>query len=97
LDSDVIYGYHPGINFAQDTLLFPEFLKFLEHNELKEDCSVPRTCIERIITKRDIAIINDPEFISNVAREMGTDSVGKLICSFDKSVASGGITVPFKK
>jgi len=37
LDSDVVFGNHPFYVFAQDTLSYPEFVKFLEHKRLQED------------------------------------------------------------
>jgi hypothetical protein len=56
LDSDVVYGYQQLTSVAQDTLSYPEFVKFLEHKKLKQDCSDVRKCVERMITKRDFAI-----------------------------------------
>jgi len=97
LDSDVVYGYHTFINFIQDTLAYPEFVKFLELKTLQEDCSDVRKCVERMITKRDIASIITPLFATYVAREMGTVDVGKIICSLDEYIMSAGATVLFKK
>jgi hypothetical protein len=97
LDSDVIYGYHPLINFFQDTASFPECVKFLEHKKLKEDCSDFRKCVERMITKRDIASFYDPIFAAYVAREMGNADISKVICSLDDVFLSVGATVLFKK
>jgi len=97
LDSDVVYGYHPALNYIQDTISFPEFVKFLEYKELKEDCTDTRKCVERMITKRDIASVIPPLFATYVAREMGTVDVGKIICSIDQLAVSGSITVLFKK
>ena len=79
LDSEVVYGYHPFINFFKDTVGYPEFVKFLEHKRLQEDCSDVRKCVERMITKRDIASIIFPVFAVYVASEMGTVDVGKII------------------
>jgi hypothetical protein len=97
LDSDVVYGYHTFVNYAQDTVSYPEFVTFLEHKSLKEDCSDIRKCVERMITKRDIASIAPPFLAIYVSREMGTENVGKVICSLDEVLISGGITVVFKK
>jgi hypothetical protein len=36
LDSDVVYGSHPIITFAQHTLSYPELLKFIEHKILRK-------------------------------------------------------------
>jgi hypothetical protein len=97
LDSDVVYGYHPIINYFQDTLEYPELVKFLERKRVKEDCSDVRKCVERMITKRDIATIIAPFFAIYVARKMGTVGVSKVICSLDENLMSAGVTVLFKK
>jgi hypothetical protein len=97
LDSDLVYGYHPLINFAQATMSYPEFVEFVEHKKLKEDCSDVQKCVERMITKRDIASVIAPVFVTYVAREVGTADVGKVICSLDQVAVYGGITVLFKK
>ena len=97
LDSDVVYGYHPAINFVQDALSYPEFVKFLDQKNLKEDCSDLRKCVERMITKKVIATIVVPVFANYVAREMGSVDVGKLICSLNEIFMSGAIPLLFKK
>ena len=97
LDSDVVYGYHPSLNFAKDTVEFPEFARFLEQKKLQEDCSDLRKCVERMITQKDIGIIQNPGYINYVARELGTDGVGKIICYFDGTLGTVGIIVLFKK
>jgi len=97
LYSDVVYGYHPVINYFLDTLSCPEGVKFFEHKELKEDCSDVRTCVERMVTKRDIASVIAPFLATYVAKELGTVDVGKIICSLDQIALSASITVLFKK
>jgi hypothetical protein len=97
LDSDVVYGYHPAVHYGLDTASCPEFVKFVKQKKLKEDCSDIWKCVERMIAKRDIAAIMAPMFATDVAREMGTVDVSKLICSLDNATISGGITVLFKK
>jgi len=97
LDSDVVYGYHPVIYYAQDTFSCSECTYFTEHKRLKEDCSDIRKCVERMITKRDIATVLPPVFANYVARELGTVDVSKIICSLYEVALSGGITVLFKK
>jgi len=41
-----------------------------------------------MITKRDIAIVNNPLLVTCVARELGTVDVSKIICLFDETVIS---------
>jgi len=97
LDSDLVFGIHPAVSFAKDTVSFPELVKFLEQKRLQEDCSDLRKCVERMITKRDIASIIAPFFANYIARNLGTVGVGKLICSLDETLMSGGLTLVFKK
>jgi hypothetical protein len=97
LDSDVVYGYHPALNYIQDTISFPEFVNFLENKDVKEDCSDIRTCVERMITKGDIASVIPPFYANYIARELGAVNVGKVICSFDKLAVSGALIIIFKK
>jgi len=97
LESDVVYGYHKVLNYFKDTISYPEFVKFLEHKKLQEDCSDIRKCVERMITKRDIASAIPPLIATYIAREMGTVDVGKLICSLDGVLLSAGATIIFKK
>jgi hypothetical protein len=96
-DSDVVYGYHPFIEFFQGTAAYPEFETFVEHKTLKEDCSDMRKCIERLTTKRDIATVSSPFLATYVAREMGTVDVSKIICSLDETPISGGAVILLKK
>jgi len=97
IDSDVVYGYHPMALHAKGTIPYPEYNKFFENKKLKEECSDERKCILRMITKRDISIIYSEKFVNLVARELGTEGVGKIVCSFDETVGSAGLTVLFKK
>jgi len=50
-----------------------------------------------MITKRDISIIHVQLDVHYNAREMGTDVIGKIVCSFDEPICSFGMTVAFKK
>ena len=97
LNSDVVYGYHPVINFFQDTLPFADFVKFLEYEEIMEDCSDVRKYVERMITKGDIATLVPLVFATYIAREMGTVDVSKVICSLGDDFVSVSVTVLFKK
>jgi hypothetical protein len=97
LHSDVVLGYHPGIHIIQDTLECPEFVKLLEHKKSQKDCSDVRECIERIITKRDIATFMTRRFASYVALQTGTVNVGKLVCFLDELDMDLSLIVLFKK
>jgi hypothetical protein len=97
LYSDVVYGYHSFLNFAQATLFSPEYETFLEHKALKEDCSDIRKCVERMITKRDVASIGAHFLNTYVAKELGTVDVDKIVCSLDETLVSAGVIVLFKK
>jgi hypothetical protein len=97
LDSDVIYGTHQVSTFALSIVPYPELMKFVEHKRLKEDCTDLRKCVERMITKRDIASFDFPNFANYFSKNLGTVDVGKIICSLDETVMSGGAVIVFKK
>jgi hypothetical protein len=97
LDSDVVYGYHPAINYALDTFSFPELSKFEENVELKEDCSDVWKCVEKKKKKRDMVSVNGQLLFTYVAREMGVIDVGKLMCTLDQYEMTVSATVGFKK
>jgi hypothetical protein len=97
LESDVVYGNDLFISYAQDILSYPELVKFLEHKTLQEDGSDVWKCVERMITKRDMASFIAPFFATYVAKEIGTVDVGKIICSLDEDLMSAGIVVLFQK
>jgi len=50
-----------------------------------------------MITKRDISIVHNPSYVNLVAREIGTEVVGKLVCSFDEALGTLGVIVLFKE
>ena len=97
LDSDVFWGNRPALNLAMNPATYPEIVNFLEHKKLKDDCSLMRKCVERMITKGDIAIITNPSFPDSVAREMGIAGVGKIFCYLDETLMSAYTTMLFKK
>jgi len=97
IDSDVVYGNHPISHFFVETTSYPEYDRFLKHKKFQEECSDVRKCIQRMITKRDICVIHIAKTVNYVARELGTEGVGKVVCSFEETVGSAGVTVLFKK
>jgi hypothetical protein len=50
-----------------------------------------------MITKRYIVTFTAPFFAIYVARELGTADVGRVVCSLDEEVKSGGARVLFRK
>jgi len=97
IDYNVVYGYHPTAHFAKGTVPYIEYDSFLEHKKLQEECSDVRICIQRMITKRDICIIHTQNYVNSISRELGTEGVLKIVCSFDEAVVSVGIILLFKK
>ena len=79
------------------TLYLIPICEVLGQKKLKKDCSDVRKCVERMITKRDIASIVATFYAMYVAREMGTVDVGKVVCSLDAELMSAGLTILFKK
>jgi hypothetical protein len=97
MESEVIYGSLSAFKFSQYQLSYPELVNFHEQKSPQEECSDVRKCVERMITKRDFAILNSPLFATYVASDLGTVDVGKLICSLDETVMSAGLILLFKK
>jgi len=97
LNSDLVYGYYPMLHFAASTVSYPEVVTFFERKERKEDCSDVGKCIERMITKRDIAIVIEPLLATYIAKELDTVDVSKLFCPQDETIISGYVAVLFKK
>jgi hypothetical protein len=97
LDSDVVYGDQPGAKLVLETVAYHELLYFIQHKKPQEDCSDIRKCVERMITKRDIASLVIPFFANYFARKMGTVDVGKVICFLDQLEYSTFLTVLLKK
>jgi hypothetical protein len=85
------------MNEIQEFLPYPQFVKFQENKKLKEECSDIRKCVERMLTKRDMASVIAPMFATYVAKEIGTVDVGKVICSLDSVAVSGSLIILFKK
>jgi len=97
VDSDVVYFYLPMSILAKGSIPYPEYDRFIENKKLQEECSDTYKCILRMITKRDICIIHTTSNVNYVARELGTEGVGKIVCSFDEAVGSAGVSLLFKK
>jgi hypothetical protein len=96
-DSDIIYGYHPATDFNLQTVEYPEFAKFSEAKKLREECSDLRKCVQRTITKGDMASIVSPLLATYVASEMGIADESRDICYLNEHLMSAGLTVLLKK
>jgi len=97
LDSNIVYGDNPGVNIVTHFVQNKEYIRILENKKLKEDCSNGTKCIERMITKRDLATPYNAGFVDLITREMGTEGIGKTVCCFDESLVTLGITLLFMK
>lgn len=90
LDSDVVYGYNPGLDIVFQSAPNQELSEFNERKKLRADCGDTIKCVERMITKGDIASIIVPMYAFYLASEMGIVNVNKVICSFDEIIMSAG-------
>ena len=97
LDSDLVYCYFPLLQMSQDPVASPEFVRLFEKKTLKEECNFRFHCVERILTKRDIATPTTPFFSTYYAKERGIVDVGKIICPINEAAISGSLTIIFKK
>ncbi|XP_033611240.1 uncharacterized protein LOC117283066 [Cryptotermes secundus] len=96
-DSDVIYGYHPIVDLFLFTAEFPALQKFSENKKLKEECTEVRKCVQRTITKNDMASFTYPEFSTYVASELGIADESTVICYLEENLISAGLTMLLKK
>jgi hypothetical protein len=96
-DSDIIYGYHPGVDLILETAEFRELRKFSESKKLKEECSDVRKCVQRTITKNDMASLVYPGFATYVASELGIADESRVICYLDENFISAGLTILLKR
>jgi len=97
LNSDIIYGYKTGLDITFENVLYPELSKFNERKKLRADCDNITKCLERMITKGDIASLTVPKHATYLASVMGIVDVNKIICSFDETIMSYEIIILFKK
>jgi hypothetical protein len=97
LGSDIIYGYHPIVDIVLETGDFIELRKFSEKKSLKEECIDVRKCVQRTITKNDMASLIYPVFASYVASELGIADGSRVICYLDENIVTGGLTILFKR
>jgi len=97
LNSDIIYGYNTGVGMAFENVLYPELSKFNERKKLRSDCDNITKCVERMITKGDIASIIVPIYATYLASVMGIVDVNKVICSLEETIMYLNIIIIFKK
>jgi hypothetical protein len=97
LQSDIIYGYNPGLDLIFQSVPYPELSEFNERKKLRADCGDSTKCFERMITKGDIASIMFTTYSSYLACVMGIVDINKVICSFDETIMSSEEIILFKK
>jgi hypothetical protein len=97
LRSDIVYGHHPALNYVQDTISFPEFVKVIEHKKFQEDCTDIQKCVKRVIAQKDMATVAPQLYAMYVATEMEIVDFGKAICMLDEIGVSSGLIFLFKK
>ena len=97
LNSDIIYGDNPGLDIVFESAPHRELSEFHKLKKIRADCGDSTKCVERMISKGDIASIIVPMYASYLASVMGIVDVNNVICSFDETFISSGIIVLFKK
>ena len=58
--SEVFLGYNQAFLHTTDTVAYSEIVKFFDQKTQKEECTGNYSCVERMITKRDVATISSP-------------------------------------
>jgi hypothetical protein len=84
ISSDLIYAYHPLVDF---------FLTALDYNRYNVDLPDSRKmlcldlveCTKRLITQGDIAIINAYFYVKYIASLLGVSDYGQIMCHIDES------------
>ena len=76
---------------------YPELSEFNQRKKLRDDCDDTTKCVERMITKGDIASLTVPMYASYLASEMGIVDVSKVICSLEGTIIYSNIIILFKK
>jgi hypothetical protein len=97
LESDIIYGYNPGLDILFQSIPYPELSEFNVRKKLRADCNDTVKCFEQMITKGDIATITSPIYASYLASEMGIVDVNKIICSFDETIISSKLIILLRR
>jgi len=96
LNSDFVFCYNQAFLLLKDTIAYPEILKFVDQKTQKEVFSM-NICVERMITKRDVATVSSPLYAAFRARELGIVDVGKIVCPLDEIAVSGSLIFLLKK
>jgi len=82
--SDVLLGYNQALLHTKDTVAYPEIVKFFDQKTQKEEFSV-NSCVERMITKRDMAAFSSLIYAAYRDRELGIVDVGKILCPLNEA------------
>jgi hypothetical protein len=87
LDSNLIYAYHPVVEYFLNLLDYDDY-----HVDLPESRRVLCTdfveCTKRLITKRDVALVNADSYVKYIASLIGTVDYARVMCHLEDSSIS---------
>jgi hypothetical protein len=84
ISSDLIYAYHPLVDFFLTALDYNRYNVGLPDSR-KLLCVDTIACTKRLINQRDIAFINAYFYIKYIASATGISDYNKVICHIDES------------
>jgi hypothetical protein len=84
IDSDLMYAYHPLVNFFLNALDYNRYTVALPDSR-KLLCTNLIECTKRLITQRDVAIINAYFYVKYIASLLGISDYNKAMCHIDES------------
>jgi hypothetical protein len=84
LASDLIYAFHPMLDFFLDALDYNRYKVALAESR-KVACPDFVECTQRLVIQRDVAIINAYFYVQYIASLLGISDYSKAMCHIDES------------
>jgi hypothetical protein len=95
LDSSVNYGFNTAILFGMATMEYTDHLHFPLTRRV--DCANLKSCLMRMMTDGDVAIISTPLYAKYLSNENGYQGEKNSPCSLDENFIYGNIVALFAK
>jgi len=69
LDSNFNCGFIASVEFGMETMEFSDHLQFPLTRRV--DCSIPKTCVMRMISDGDVATMSSSQYVNYIFNELG--------------------------
>jgi len=83
LDSSINYGSNSGLEVLMGTMDFWDYLKFPLTRRV--DCSIPKTCLTRMISDGDVATFSTVDYTRYIFNELGISGEMNSPCYLDEN------------